>query len=155
MKKIIYNLALATTMLAGTIFTGCQSSTEKVDAAQTEVKDAKQDLEEAKQKEAVEKQKAADAEEWKTFKIESEAKIKANEVRIDEQREKMKTSGKTVNELRAKKIDALEQRNKDLKAKIEAYEKNQSDWETFKREFNHDMEGLGEAFNDLGTDNKK
>jgi DNA-directed RNA polymerase subunit N (RpoN/RPB10) len=35
-----------------------------------------------------------------------------------------------------------------------AYEKSQSDWEAFKREFNHDMEELGKALKDLTVDNK-
>lgn len=35
------------------------------------------------------------------------------------------------------------------------YEKSQSDWETFKREYNHDMDELGNALKDLTVDNKK
>ena len=67
MKKGIFTLALATTLLAGTMFTGCESSTEKVNEAKTDVKEAKEDLQEAQQKEAAEKKKAAEAEEWKTY----------------------------------------------------------------------------------------
>jgi hypothetical protein len=33
--------------------------------------------------------------------------------------------------------------------------KNQSDWVSFKREFNHDMDEIGKAFEDLTIDNKK
>jgi hypothetical protein len=42
-----------------------------------------------------------------------------------------------------------------MKARIDAYDKSQSDWESFKREFTHDMEGLGQALNDLTVNNKK
>jgi len=66
----------------------------------------------------------------------------------------MKRSGKTLDALRAKKIDALEQKNRDMRNRIAAYEKSQSDWESFKREFNHDMDELGQAFKDLTVDNK-
>ncbi|MBK6283604.1 MAG: hypothetical protein IPF54_14015 [Draconibacterium sp.] len=48
----------------------------------------------------------------------------------------------------------LEQKNNILRAKIESYESNQTDWESFKREFNHDMEELGMAFKDLTSDNE-
>jgi hypothetical protein len=30
-----------------------------------------------------------------------------------------------------------------------------SDWQSFKREFNHDMDELGNAFNNLTVNNKK
>ncbi len=57
-------------------------------------------------------------------------------------------------ELRKKRIDELEQQNASLRRKLDAYEKENSDWETFEREFNHDMEALGKAFENLGKDNK-
>ena len=82
-------------------------------------------------------------------------KIKENEVRIAELKVKMKKPGKILDPLYEKKIEMLEQKNIDLKAKMEAYEKNQSDWESFKREFNHDMDELGSALKDLTVDNKK
>ena len=42
-----------------------------------------------------------------------------------------------------------------MNARIAAYDKSQSDWESFKREFSHDMDGLGQAINDLTVNNKK
>jgi hypothetical protein len=36
-----------------------------------------------------------------------------------------------------------------------AYDKNQTDWEKFKREFNHDMDELGKSLKDLTVNNKK
>lgn len=53
-----------------------------------------------------------------------------------------------------KRIETLEQQNKDFRKKIEDYEKSQTDWEIFKREFNHDMDELGKALKDLTVDNK-
>jgi len=155
MKKTILTLAMATTLMAGTIFTGCQSSAQKEDAAQADVKDAKQDLNEAQQKADAEKEKSAKAFEWQTFKNESDIKIRDNEVRIAEVREKMKSSGKTLDAVYAKRVDTLEQQNKAMRTKIDNYEKSQSDWETFKREFNHDMDEFGKAFKNLTVDNKK
>ena len=155
MRKTIFTLAMATTLMAGTIFTGCQSSDAKVKAAQADVKDAKQDLVQVKKDADEAAQKAAKAEEWNVFKSESEVKIRENEIRIAELREKMKSSGKTLDAVRAKKIDELAQKNRDMKTKINIYEKNQSDWESFKREFNHDMDEIGQAFKNLTVDNKK
>jgi|ERR1051325_11109541 outer membrane murein-binding lipoprotein Lpp len=155
MKKTIFTLAVATTLMAGTIFTGCQSSDAKVDAAKDKVQDAKQDLKEVQKDANTEAQKAANAEEWKKFKSESEIKIRDNEIRIAELREKMKKSGKTLDALREKRIDELEQKNRDLRSRIDAYDKSQSNWESFKREFSHDMDELGQALKDLTVDNKK
>ena len=154
MKKMIFILAV-TTLMAGTIFTGCQSSTQKQQSAQDKVQDAKQDLNAAKKNANEVAQKAATAEEWKTFKSESELKIKDNEIRINELAVKMKKPGELFDALYEKKIANLEQQNKDLKARLEAYEKSQSNWETFKREFNHDMDEIGQALKDLTVDNKK
>jgi len=37
---------------------------------------------------------------------------------------------------------------------MDTYEKNQSDWETFELELNHDMDALGQALKDVTVDNK-
>jgi outer membrane murein-binding lipoprotein Lpp len=147
MKKTIISLVV-TTLISGAIFTGCGPSTAKEDAAKTEVKEAREDLKDA--------QKAATAEEWKAFKDESELRIRDNEVRIAELKVKIKKSGKDLDALYEKKIDALEQQNKDMKARIDVYERNnKSDWESFKREFNHDIDELGKALKDLTVNNTK
>ena len=49
----------------------------------------------------------------------------------------------------------LEEKNASLKTKISDYENNQTDWESFKREFDSDMTKLGQAFKDLTVNNKK
>ena len=154
MKKMIFILAV-TTIMAGTIFTGCQSSTQKQQAAQDKVQDSRQDLNAAQKNANEVAQKAATAEEWKTFKSESELKIKDNEIRINELTVRMKKPGESFDALYEKKITNLGQQNKDLKARLEAYEKSQSNWESFKREFNHDMDAIGQALKDLTVDNKK
>jgi chromosome segregation ATPase len=155
MKKVIFILAMTTTFMTVTIFTGCQSSTQKQEAAQAKVKDARQDLNEAQKNANEVAQKAATAEEWKTFKRESELKIKNNEIRIAELKIKLKNPGEIFDALYENKIIKLEQQNKDVKAKLEAYEKSQSNWESFKREFNHDMDELGKALKDLTVNNTK
>jgi DNA repair ATPase RecN len=155
MKKIIFILTVTITIMAGTIFTSCQSSIQKQEAAQAKVRDAKQDLNAAQKDAKAAAQVVATAEEWKAFRSESELKIRDNEIRITELNVKMKKPGEIFDALYAKKIANLEQQNKDMRARLEAYEKSQSNWESFKREFNHDMDAIGQALKDLTVDNKK
>jgi uncharacterized protein HemX len=148
MKKTLISLAIVASALAVSIFTSCGPANPKEQADQTQVKKDKEELKID--------QRAATAEEWKTFKDESELKIKDNEARIAELKAKIKKSGKELDAVYEKKVDALEQQNRDLKARIDTYEKNgKSDWESFKREFNHDMDELGKALKDLTVDNVK
>ena len=146
------------TLLIGSVFlTACQSPKAKEDEAVENVQDAKQELKDVKQDAKAQEQiqNEVSAEDWKIFKIESQQKIRENEMRIAELKVKMRKSGKLLDPLFDKKIENLEQKNTDLKAKIIAYDKTQSNWEEFKREFKHDMDELGKAMNDLTIDNKK
>jgi len=147
MKITIVTLALSTMLVAGTLLTSCKSPTQKEEAAQAKVDEAQQDLNAAQVK-------VASQEEWATFKIESELKINDNEIRIAELKVKMKKPGKVFDALYQKRIDDLEKRNLDMRVRMETYEKSQSDWESFKTEFNHDMDELGKSLKDLTVDNK-
>lgn len=133
MKKSIFILSVATMFAAGVSFTNCQSSAQKADNAQAKVEDAKADLKDAQKDANTAAQKAANAEEWKTFKSETEMKIKDNETLAAELKAKKKSTGKTLDATYTKSIEALEQKNKDLNARLVAYGKGQSDWESFKR----------------------
>ena len=154
MKRTILILTVALPVLLVAIVIGCQSSGQKEKNAREKVQDAKQDLKEVQNDVKAEAQKIATSEEWQAFKSETEKVISNNEKIIAELKAKIKKTGKSLDSFREKKIDELEQRNRDLKARLEAYEKNQSDWESFKTEFNHDMNELGKALKDLTVDNK-
>lgn len=154
MKSLIINFVVALVILAHAMFTGCQSSASKMDSANDKVEEAREDLKDAQQDAHAEAVKLATAEEWTAFKTESDVKIKDNQIRIDELKVKMKKPGQTFDEMYAKSIENLEQKNRDLKTRIGAYETNQSDWESFKREFNHDMDEVGQALRDLTVNNK-
>ncbi|MBW6492327.1 MAG: hypothetical protein K0B15_14180 [Lentimicrobium sp.] len=154
MKNKFFTLIVATSLVAGTIFTGCQSSISKEEAAQTKVDEAEQALIEAQEKADIEASKVASADEWLAFKTETEVKISEYEIRIKALKDQMKKSGKTFDDLYKQRIEQLEQKIADLNTRLKDYEKNQSSWESFKREFNHDMDELGEAFKNLTVDNK-
>lgn len=153
MKKTLITF-VAIMLVTVTIFTSCQSSAQKEKVAEENLQGAQKDLEKAQDNADEDAAKTAKAEDWRIFKLDAEAKIKANEIRIAGIREKMKTSGKAPDAIYQTKIDLLEQQNKNMTARIEAYTKTQSDWEEFKREFNHDMDQLGEALKDITVNNK-
>jgi len=154
MKKIIFLLTI-TTFIVGTTLVSCKSTTkeeiesqEKVDVAEQNLKDAKDSLVVAK--------KAATAEEWQTFKDQTDSVISYNEAQIAELKLKMQKTGKSVDAKYQKNIEILEQKNKDLKVKADTYKNDaNSDWQSFKREFNHDMDEIGQAFKNVTVDNKK
>ena len=79
MIKTIFRVASMALFLASVSFSSCQSSGEKSDAADAKVKDAKQDLQEAQKDAAVAATKAANAEQWRLYKVDTEMQIKNNE----------------------------------------------------------------------------
>ena len=154
MQKSIFILTVTAILVAGITFASCETSAQKADSAQNKVEDAKADLKDAQKDANVAAQKAANAEEWRVFKSEIEIKIKDNENLLAELKTKKKSSGKSLDATYTKSIEALEQRNKDLNARLMAYDKGQSDWDSFKREFNHDMDELGNALKNITVNNK-
>ena len=151
MKKSVLILAI----LAGTMFTSCKNNSEKEAEAVEDVVDATEDLNKVTDqvnKDAITK---ANDSEWQTYKMEANKTISENENRITELQTAMKKPGKTFDANYKKSIEALVDRNAALKTRITDYENNQTDWDTFKREFNADMTGLGQAFKDLTVNNKK
>lgn len=147
MKKIIYSIGI--TFFATVLFTGCQPTNQKADETQADVESVKQDLEDIKNET---KQNAADlanAAEWKEYKSNSQVTIDNYETQIAQLNEEIKRSGRTIDAVYEERINALEQRNKDLKAKMEAYETNQSDWMTFKTEYDNNIDELGKALKDF------
>lgn len=139
----------------GLSFLGCQTPEQKAENAQNNLQDAKHNLALTQQKANQADQKVADANEWKTFRTESEAKIKNNSVLIESYKYKMKHSGKIMDSVYEYKIHELDKENKKLISQMDEYEKQNSDWETFKKEFNRDMEKVGKSIKDLMDDTKK
>jgi len=152
-KKALYVSYLAIAIIVGVIYSGCMSQTKKDEAARIKVENAKIDLIDAEIEASGVALKTVTAEEWKIFKSDSERKIKDNEVRILELKVQMNKPGKLLDPLYSKKIELLEEQNRGMRTRIILYEKNQTEWETFKREFNHDLDELGKALKDVFTGN--
>jgi septal ring factor EnvC (AmiA/AmiB activator) len=145
MKKTFFILSMAM-LMAGTTFTACQTPAQK---------------EAAEQKKADEEQAAIEAtrqdinsKEWLTLKASAQERISNNETRIAEIRAKLKTSGKTMDALRTKRIETLEQRNRDIRSRMDSYDSNPSDWETFKAEFNRELDDLSKSVDDFINEDK-
>ena len=154
MKKSIIVLAAASVMV-GNVFLSCKSNTEKESEAVEKVQDAKENLDDVTEDindDAI--SKANDAE-WQTYKSEAIKTITANETRIAELKKAISKPGNTFDKAYVKSIASLEDKNASLKVKITNYENNQTDWDSFKREFNSDMNELGTAIKDVTTKNKK
>jgi len=154
MKKTIFALAFAASIV-GISMVSCKPSTKEEIESQEKVVIARENVNEAKDSLVIAK-KAATDQEWKTFKKETNLTINDNEAQITELKLRMKKTGKSIDANYEKNIEILEEKNQDLKIKLDAY-KNEanSDWQSFKREFNHDMDGVGKSFKDLTVDNKK
>jgi hypothetical protein len=154
MKKSICTLAVLT-FVAGALMMSCKSSTKEEKDSQEKVQDAREKVQDAKDSLVVARKVATD-EELKAFKEETDSVINDNKVRIADLKLKIKKTGKSIDASYQKNIDTLEQKNKDLKVKIDNYKNDaNSDWQSFKRELNLYMDEISQAFKDLIGDDKK
>lgn len=148
MKKFVY-LFSAITLMGSASLVSCNNSTDGT--TDNDVKDTDTVVVEEKKTDNV---RVATTEEWAAFKADAEEKIEANEKRIAELKVKLKKPGKVLDKVYEERIEALQERNRNLRLKITNYETNKTDWDKFKEEFNHDMDELGKAIGDIFTDNK-
>jgi hypothetical protein len=153
MKKTIFIPAIIITLMTGIIFTSYRSSAQKQEAAQTKVVYAKLDLNAAKKDTITVAQSAANAVEWKTFKSESEMKIREHEIRLAELYVKIEKQGEISDVHYKKKVAYLEQKIRYVKARLENYEKGPSNWESFKHGFNNEMDANETTLKDLTVEN--
>lgn len=150
-KKSILTFGLASLFMTVLLLNSCTSTTENeaetTRDARENLNDAQNELDQAKRDYAIK---------YEAFKLESDNRITANEEVIAQLKEDSKNKNKELKADLDKKLAELEQRNKDLKQKVRDYKNDGDDkWESFKVEVNHDMDNLGQALKDLGTDNKK
>lgn len=147
--KVVY-LFLTVALLCS-----CMSTDQKKENARTRTQVALDNLNSAQNNENKVAQKAATEEELKTFKLESELKIKNNEVSIAKLKLQMNKSGSAINEVYARRIDSLQIKNQNLKTRMADYEKTHTDWGKFKNDFNRDLNQLGKTLNSLTDEHPK
>ncbi len=154
MKKSIFTLTIIT-CLSVIVMISCKPNTKEEKESQEKVEIARDNVEDAKDSLDVAKRAATD-EEWKAFKNSGDSVININNLRIAGLKLKMKNTGNSIDAEYQKNIDVMEQKNKDLKVKMDTYKNDvSSDWQSFKREFKHDTDEIGQALKDLTVDNKK
>lgn len=140
MKKTIFILAI-TAFMAGTIFTSCQSSAKKVANAQDDVIKANEELNKANQEYL---------EDIKSYRKITAENIVANENNIAEFKARIEKDKKTAKSDYQKKIALLEQKNSDMKKKMDDYtDQGKENWEIFKAEFNNEMDEMAKALKDM------
>lgn len=146
MKKSVFVVAI-TALVAGTSITSCDSSTKKVEDAAVKVDKASEDLTDAKKE---------FNEEYTKFQTESEARMVENDKQIAELKANKTQLKKEAKADYDKAIKDFEEKNSALRIKMTEYkEKGNDKWESFKREFNHDMDELGQSLKDLTKNNTK
>ncbi len=142
MKKTILALAV-TVFMAGTVFMSCQSSAEKVDEAKENVVQAELELNQAIKDSIVQ------------FRKESELKISAYDQSIADLKAKIATEKEDARATYEEKIEELEQKSDLLKTKLNDFKDDEIDkWNSFKNEFNRDMNDLGTALKNFTIKNK-
>ena len=146
MKKSILALA-ASALITGAFLTSCNTPAKKVENAENEVKEANKELDKANE------EYLADIE---SYRKETADKIAANDRSIAEFNARIKREKMDAKADYKKKIAELEQKNSDMKKKMDDYKaEGKENWEKFKAEFSHDMEEIGKAFKDLTVKNVK
>ena len=128
----------ATILLAAALLSSCNTPAQKVENAQEAVIDAKQDLKQAREAYTLD---------IENYRKETAERIAANNRTIAAFNERIASQKKEAKEDYRKTIAELEQKNTDMKKRMEEYkEDGRENWDVFKAEFNRDMEKLGQAF---------
>ena len=127
-------------IVAGVVFTSCQSTDKKVENAKENVVEAKQELNQIV-KDSIQQ-----------FRTESAQKIADHEKSLTQFKARIAKEKKENRAEYQKKLTELEQKNSDLKKRLDDFkEESQEKWDTFKSTYNRDMDELGESFKKLTT----
>lgn len=127
---------------------------KKAEKARSDVKDAKKDLDDANAD--LRKAGIDSTEDYMIFKRDAEKSIEENKRSIAELKNKKWNATADEIEKYNKKVASLERRNDKLQRQInEMDDAKSSNWQSFKREFKHDMNELGKAIKDIGVNNSK
>jgi hypothetical protein len=148
MKRMMYYLII-TMVVTGVILTACQSSTTKREKARAEeMPDTVIYIDQDKKltfKDSVDQ-----------FKKHSEKQILLNKEEIVLFKAKIVAENKKQKIKDDQKIAELELRNNDLVIRLDSYnDESQEQWDSFKVEYNEDMDDLEDDFKDLIIEPKK
>jgi hypothetical protein len=150
MKKPIFILAV-TVILAATVLKQLLSSVKKPGNAQDKVQQAKDKVVKAEQELNLAMKEAVHE-----FKKASERMIGNNEKSLAELKTRLAGEQKDNKAHYERKLRALEQKNTDMKRKLEDYkEEGREKWDSFKTVFNHNMDDLGKSISHVFSNEKE
>ncbi len=145
--KISNSILTVVVFIAAVTFSACDSPAEKVDDAKENVTQAKENLSQAQHDYQTE---------VANFKNETNQKIIDNDKMIADIKIKIANVKMDTRATCEKQIVSLEQKNVDIKKRLDEYKEDDLEkWQSFKTEFNHDIDELGMALHDFTVDNKK
>jgi hypothetical protein len=149
MKTTVLTMAfLACLATAG--LTSCNFTTEQ--KAET-LEEAKANVETATEDLAIARQ---DSTETANYKVETEIKLKENELLIADMKDKMRTERQESRVRYNRVLDSLNQQNSRLRNNIQTYSSaGKENWEKFKQGFNQELDALGKAISQLAERNSK
>jgi hypothetical protein len=141
-------------LLTIAIHSGCQSTAKKVENAEDKVQVANKAL--ADSETDLYYARLDTISNYEQYKIEAEKVIIAQEKNITDFKARLASEKQEINADLENKLVELEKKNKELKIKLADFKDDgQNKWISFKDEFNHDMNELGNAFKDLTVENTK
>lgn len=141
--KNTFGILAATGLITSVSLLSCNNSPQSTQTVQTTVIDS------TKIKDSINNEYMEDI---VVFKKQAADRISANDSSIASFKERIKHGKKQAKAEYDKKIDDLEQKNTDMKKRIDDYKaEGKEKWETFKKDFSHGMDELGKAFTDLTT----
>lgn len=106
----------------------------------------------AQQKTEQQKRSDAEAAEWNTYRNATQAQLTQNADRMTRIRTQRTQPGQVIDAAEAARLDAMESRNAELRSRLDRYDREPSDWSTFKREFDGEMNRFGKDLHGLGPD---
>jgi predicted nucleic acid-binding Zn-ribbon protein len=143
--KLIKLIPAALVLVFCFFFSSCETPAQKVDSAKVDVTEAEAELVKAHE------EYKKDVEDYRVQVAQS---VKENNEKIAELQNSIELVKKEVKEEYKIKITELQSQNRDMERKMAGYRlTTQEEWESFKTEFNYDMERLGEAIKDLSVKN--
>lgn len=139
--------AAAAILIASASMVACDSPKDNVVDAQENVAEANAHLDEATDAYLADVEK---------YRIATNERIAANDKALADLKADLETDKVKSKAEYREKIAALELKNAEMKRKMEEYKADGRDnWENYKTEFSHDMDGLGDAFRDMTVKNTK
>lgn len=150
MNKILYISALITLFSAAAIVS-CQSKSTTDENTEEAISNFKEDVQQLSNDSIA-------TTELYAFRTESERIIDLNNQRIQDYRIKISKPGMPVlDKMREKRIKELQEKNAALRVKIVEYKNNQSTtaWQTFKTDFNRDLDELNKSLDEFFSSDKK